>query len=414
VRHPDTQRGSALLVAMLMLMALAFVGAALVMTTSSELKIAGEERRGTQAQFVAEAGIQEVMHRLSLAPGTSVTVNGQTFDPAIRDASVPFDPNWEARVYVPGGTTPVGVGSVQYFATVQSTTDLLNYASGTEFVRIRHKWRDRNGDGIRDANEVVRYDPGKFPPENFDSGSPVEIVDVEGHRAQARRRLRVETTRFPFSPNVIAALSSDRSVDVRGAVSICGHDHRAVTPVGTDLTAGPCSPTWDQASGHLPAITTTGDLIDRRGSSDLSGEPTVTDTSSTNPFYSLAQSLGVTQDVIDQVLANPDHTSDSDDPLEGITYIQGNAGLNNATGEGLLYVTGDLSVSGNFEYKGLIYVEGNFTITGTPWILGAVMVRGRSDYAFSGGSPAILYSSEMIRLAIESAFDYVVLSWKEM
>ena len=412
-RH-DTQRGSALLVAMLMLMALAFVGAALVMTTSSDLKIAGEERRGTQAQFVAEAGVQEVLHRLSIAPGTTVTVNGQTFDPVIRDASVPFDPNWEARVYVPSGTTPPSVGSVQYYATVQSTSDLLNYASGTDFVRVRHKWSDRDGDGARDANEVVRYDPAKFPPENFDSGSPIEVIDVEGHRAQARRRLRVEATRFPFSPNVIAALSSDRGVDVRGAVSICGHDHRADTPVNTDLTSGPCSPNWDQATGHLPAITTTGDLIDRRGSSDLSGEPTVTDTSSTNPFYSLAQCLGVTQDVIDQILANPDHTSDSDNPLEGITYIQGNARLNNVTGEGLLYVDGDLDVAGTFVYKGLIYVEGDLKITGTPWILGGVMVRGRSDYAFSGGSPAILYSSEMIRLALESAFDYVVLSWKEM
>jgi hypothetical protein len=42
------------------------------------------------------------------------------------------------------------------------------------------------------------------------------------------------------------------------------------------------------------------------------------------------------------------------------------------------------------------------------------MVKGRSDYAFSGGSPAVLYSSEMIRLALESAFSYVVLSWKEL
>ena len=47
-------------------------------------------------------------------------------------------------------------------------------------------------------------------------------------------------------------------------------------------------------------------------------------------------------------------------------------------------------------------------------ILGGVMVRGRSDYAFSGGSPAVLYSKDMIRLALQSALDYVVLSWKEM
>lgn len=414
MRSNDSKQGSALLVAMLMLMALAFVGGALVMTTSSDLKSAGEERRGMQAEFVAEAGIQEAMHRLALAPGTTVTVNGQTFDPAIRDASVPYDPNWEARIYVPSGTAMASGGSVHYMPTVQSTSDLLNYASNSEFVRIRHKWRDRNGDSLHDADEIVRYDPAKFPPENFDSGSPIEVIDVEGQRAQARRRLRIETTRYPFSPNVLGALSSDRGVDVRGAVSICGHDHRADTPVGTDLTNGPCSPAWDQPTGHRPAITTTGDDIDRRGASDLNGSPVVTDTSSTNPFYSLAQCLGVTQDVIDQVLANPDHTSDTDNPLDGITYIQGNARLQDVGGTGLLYVTGNLDISGNFVYKGLIYVEGNIRIIGTPWILGGVMVRGSTTYAFSGGSPAILYSSEMIRLALETSFKYVVLSWKEM
>jgi hypothetical protein len=100
-----------------------------------------------------------------------------------------------------------------------------------------------------------------------------------------------------------------------------------------------------------------------------------------------------------------------------ITYRNGNATggekFNNITGSGLLYVNGDLDVSGNFVWRGLIYVEGDFHITGTPWILGGVMVRGRSDYSFSGGSPAILYSSEMLRLSLERAFQYVVVSWKE-
>jgi Tfp pilus assembly protein PilX len=413
----QAERGSALIVALMMLMGLAFAAAALVMITSSDLKTAGQERRGTQAQFAAEAGIQEVMHRLALSPGTNVTANSITFDACIRDAGSPLDPNWETRVYIPGSGTP-SLAGVTYTPTVQVASGGLDYSRSSRYLSVRHKWIDRDGDGVRDANEIVRYDAKQFPPENFDSGSAVEIVEVEGYRGDARRRLRVETTRYPFSPNVIAALSSDRGVDVRGAVSICGHDHLATTPVGTDLTTGPCSPTWDQTSGHHPAITTTGDLVDTRGTSDLLGDPAATDTSSTNPFYSLAEALGVTQDIVDEILSRADHTSSNDgSPLDGITYINGNATggerFSNITGSGLLYVNGDLDVSGNFVWKGLIYVEGNFTITGTPWILGGVLVRGRSDYAFSGGAPAILYSSEMMRIALERAFDYVVLSWKE-
>jgi hypothetical protein len=42
------------------------------------------------------------------------------------------------------------------------------------------------------------------------------------------------------------------------------------------------------------------------------------------------------------------------------------------------------------------------------------MVHGHSDYSFSGGSPAILYSRDMIRISLESAFSYVILAWKEL
>jgi len=414
MRRDESERGSTLLVVMALLLALGFAAGALVLTTTGDLKSAGESRRGTQAQFAAEAGIQEAMHRLAMVAGTTITVNSRTFDPAIGDTNDPLDPDWEARICVPVGTLPTSLDpSVVHTPTVQETTQSLDYAQDGRLLTIRHKWIDLNGDSVRDPEEMVLYDPAEVPPENFVSGSPVEVIEVEGHRAEARRRLRVEVTRHPFSPNVNAAISSDRGVDVRGNVSICGYNHRATTPVGTDLDSGPCSPNFDVADGHLPAIMTTGDDVDRRGSSDLLGYPTVTDTSSTNPFYSLAASLGVDQGVIDQILENADNTSITD-PLDGITYIQGDATCNNMEGEGLLYVDGDLRITGNFVYKGLIYVEGDLSITGTPWILGAVMVRGRSDYAFSGGAPAVLYSKDMIRIALESALDFVVLSWKEI
>ncbi len=414
MRGDESERGSTLLVAMALLLALGFAAGALVLTSSGDLKSAGEGRRGTQAQFAAEAGIQEAMHRLAIVAGTTVTVNNSTFDPSIGDPSDPLDPDWETRICVPVGSLPTSTDpSVVHTPTVQETSQSLDYARSGNLLTIRHKWIDRNSDSVRDEDEVVLYDPARVPPENFESGSPVEVIEVEGHRAEARRRLRVEVTRHPFSPNVNAAITSDRGVDVRGAVSICGYNHRATTPVGTDLDSGPCSPNFDMADGHLPAIMTTGDDVDRRGSSDLMGYPTVTDTSSTNPFYSLAAALGVDQGVIDQILENADNTSIVD-PLEGITYIQGDATVNNLEGVGLLYVDGDLQITGNCTYRGLIYVEGDLNIIGTPWILGGVMVRGRSDYAFSGGSPAILYSKDMIRVALESALDFVVLSWKEI
>ena len=176
-----------------------------------------------------------------------------------------------------------------------------------------------------------------------------------------------------------------------------------------------CIPT-----GCLVGIMTTGDIVDTRGSTDLSGQPAPVDTSSSNQFYTLAQFLGITQTDLDDILANADYTGVGiADPQNGITYVDNAAGAdvkwNGGTGTGLLYVTGNFETAGNFTYKGLIYIEGNFKITGTPWILGAVIVKGTSEYvyAFSGGNPAILYSSEALAYFLQQSLNYVRIGWKE-
>ena len=81
--------------------------------------------------------------------------------------------------------------------------------------------------------------------------------------------------------------------------------------------------------------------------------------------------------------------------------------------EGLLYVDGDLNLTGPFNYKGLVYVEGNLTGSGDIWVLGSVIVRGRSSVSMAGGS-TVLYSSEAISLAMSKyAGQFVTLSWRE-
>jgi hypothetical protein len=64
-------------------------------------------------------------------------------------------------------------------------------------------------------------------------------------------------------------------------------------------------------------------------------------------------------------------------------------------------------------WRGLIYVDGDFTITGTPSIIGAVLVKGVSDYAFSGGNPCILFSSEALDYYLRQSLHYIKIGWKE-
>ena len=262
---------------------------------------------------------------------------------------------------------------------------------------------------------MVLYDPSRNPPENALSGAPVELITAVGRVGTARRTVQVEATRFPLYPNVTAALSANGTCDLRGNVTVCGHNHRIDTPPRTDLPQ--CSPAWDEATGHLPGVMTTGYDVMRRGSADLLGSPAVVDTSSSNVFYSLSQALGITEAELADILSSPDYTAaDRSVYMEGITYIQGDCLATVIDGEGLLYVTGDLTVSGNIEWTGLVYVEGSFRSTGNAWILGAVMVEGDSTIAldFGAGNPSVLYSREALLRALTRCMRYVTLSWREL
>jgi hypothetical protein len=348
---------------------------------------------------------------------------------AIRDPIKPYDPEWRARIFLCGpGAEPEAPSGEYHTATVQNSATWLEYSSMADSARvltIEHKWQDLDTDGVRDMGEILLYDASKYPPENFETGSPVEVISVVGRSATAERAVKVEATRFPVGGNVLAALMCDMGVDVRGDVTICGHDHSIDTPHYTMFPncqnheyCGPPTHHDCEETGCLIGIITTGDEIDRRGTTDVDGYPVPMDTSSSNHFYTLPEALGLTQEEVNMILDRADwrdvqHTRWQD----GITYVdnegEDEAKWNNGGGSGLLYVTGDLATEGNFMWTGLVYVEGDYRLLGTASIIGSVIVKGVSEYAFTGGNPCILYCSEAITDGISRHAGYVKLGWKE-
>jgi hypothetical protein len=424
------ERGSGLVIAILTIVALFALGAALAFLTRTDVNISKHQTLHTEALYVAEAGVEEALHRMALRDPTNITVNGGTINAVIRDDSLPYDPNWRVRIFLasPGAEPAPGIGET-HTVTIQDAGSWLEYSSASDLpaaLTIEHKWRDLDDDGLREDGEIVRYDPGKYPPENFTSGPPVEVVRATGKSAMAERQIIVEATKFPLNINARAALMCDKGVDIRGNVTVCGHDHSMSTPVYTmipncspwEYCYGPPKHTYCSTTGCLYAVMTTGDEVDKRGTTDVSGFPVPENTDSTNVFYTLAQFLGISQEELDVILQGADYTAVGvTDPQEGITYVDNAGGAsvkwNGGTGTGLLYVTGNLEVAGNFIFKGLIYVDGDFSITGTPWILGAVVVKGISSYAFTGGDPAILFSSEAIAYYLQQHLGYIKIGWKE-
>ncbi|MDD3642007.1 MAG: PilX N-terminal domain-containing pilus assembly protein [Candidatus Krumholzibacteria bacterium] len=409
------ERGNVLVVTLLVLFAISVIGFTMAMVSSMDLRISGNQRTTTQSLFVAEAGLNEAIHRLSLPNPTNVAVSGWTGNVAIGD-SEPYNPNWGARIYLTApGSAPAGNANLFTTGTIQDPgRPYLEYSepNGADRVlSIEHKWRDLDGDGSRDANEIMRWDPMQIPPENFNSGFPIEIVTVTGQAADGERVIQAEVTKRTIIVRTLGALYCDKAIRLTGNCDFCGYNHDLNTPPWTVPNA--CS-AWHLASGHLPGVVTTGDDVKTQGSANVAGNPAPINMDPTNPFYSLSEVLGLTPTEVADMLANADNTSIKN-PLNGITYIQGDAKItSNFTGQGLIYVTGDLSGAGSFNFKGLVYVEGDLKYTGTPWILGSVIVRGTSDWNFSAGNAAVLYSRDAITQALSGAMPCIVLSWREM
>ena len=404
--------GNILVVTILILFAISVIGTVLTSISATDLKIAGNQRAYTQALTTAEAGLNEAIHRFSIPNPTVVTVGGWTGNAAIRDTE-PYDPDWTARIFLTSpAAAPPSNGSILSTGTLQDPgQNYMPYsqAEGTEGVlTIQHKWMDLNADGVRDANEIIRYDPGLIPPENFTSGFPVEIVSVTGWSGNASRTIEAEVTRKQLSARTLGALYHDAGefeIESNG-LRVCGFNHDAAMPVW--LAPMDCF-AWHVGSGDLAGIAGTGGEMELEGGT-VTGVPSINNSNS-NPFYSLAEVLSITASELNQLLASADHTSITN-PLDGVTYIDGNATVSsNTVGSGILYVTGNLQVQANFEFRGLVYVEGRVT-RGSLWVLGTV-ITGAGEIEMESGSITVLYSEDALRLNLSDAMPAMLLSWLE-
>lgn len=409
------ERGNALIMAILLVFAASAIGAMVALMSATDLKISGNQERGTEALFVAEAGMSEAIHRLGTPYPTNAVVNGQTINISIADEK-PIDPDYKAYIRMTApAANPSFSGNTLSAGTLQDLNgDVLQYSrdSGTDdVITVEHKWDDLDGDNTREAGEIVLYDQSRIPPENFETGNPVDIITVTGRKGTTQRVIQAEVTRLRLVAKTLGAMYTDKALTVSGNSHFCGYNHDPSIPAGTVQNA--CF-AYHESEGHLAGVTTTGDVVTIKGSTDVDGSPTNTDTNPANPWYTLAEVLGLSNEETQEVLDNADHNSIVN-PLDGVTYIQGNATINSTiVGHGLLYVTGDVTVNGGFKYWGLIYVEGDAKITGTPWIVGSVIVRQNADFNLSAGNCGVFYSEEVISQWVGSVMPMVTLSWRDL
>jgi Tfp pilus assembly protein PilX len=395
---PRDQRGIALVMALLVLLVISLLAATLMMSLNVDTKIASLSTRQIQALNIAEAGVAEATAR-------------------IRSGDIPTNNNplQVAEIFntVPGSVPVLGANFIA-LATKQPVGQWLPYTTATvtdSVLTVAYKT-----DAARTV--IYKYDVTKNPAIQTTSGLPIFVITSTGRKGAAYRRVVAEVIQKPFIANVKAAMAADVEINFSGNSDICGYNHSIDTPTGTKGRP-PCD-TWELASGGLPGAWSSGNITSG-GSSSQSGTPAPNKPNQTGFYAGPWEALGLSQAdyfswigaPLSNEPANPTGIYYLDN--NGVTQdVSGNFAYHGGDGEGLLYVDGNLTLNGGFNYRGLIYVEGDLQINGTTWILGGLIVKGQTKVKIANGNCTILYSADAISQNIAKyGGQFVTLSWRE-
>jgi len=398
----DGERGVALVMALLVLLVMALLAAVLMMSISINRKVAGNDLRMSKALNNAEAGVGEALARIRSG-----------------DLALPNNAKAVGQIYLcPAGSVPVlGTDSIAV-ETRQPAGQWLNYSPasrGPDALTIQYKT-----DAARTV--IYRYDNTLTPPINTLSGLPIYVVTSTGKQGTAVKRVVTEVIRKPFNVFAKGAFVANHDIDFVGNAVVCGYNHRYDTP------------TWYGENGRgggnscVPYETTVGDLYgswtsgatNNGGGAFQQGIPTPNASAQVGFYQGPWDMLGIPQVDFYAWVGVPKSAEPAN--INAITYLDNDGTAQNqsgawafhgADGEGMLYVDGDLTLNSTFTYRGLVYIEGDLKLNGQAWILGGLVVRGRTDVKMNGGA-TVLYSNEAIMIALAKyGSQFVTLSWRE-
>lgn len=407
-RVVQNERGVALAIALLVLLVITVMGMMMMASANMDRRAVGHEVRGSQALNVAEAGVSEAIARIRSGEAALDTAN----------------PRSVAQVFncVQGSVPSLGADSTG-LATSQPVGGWLDYSSDSRSSRaLTVAFKTDPG-----RTAIYRYDPTLASPENTSTGYPIYVITATGMQGSAIRAVRTEVIQKPFAAVARAALACNQDVRFIGNATVCGYNHRGST-LDNDGSSGRGTMPGDAThcindetnAGNLPGSWTTGTTTNG-GTATQAGSPAANLSGQTGFYSGPWDALGMSQSNFLSWIGAP--VSSAPASLNGIYYVDGdgvvgnqstNVGIHGGSGEGMMYVDGDLTINAQFSYRGLLYVEGDLNMNGQAWILGGVIVKGRSQIRQNGGA-TILYSSEAISQALARyGGQFVTLSWREL
>ena len=418
------QKGSALIVALLVLFVLSTIALAFVSATKTERQISGNNLRESQALYVAEAGFSEALARMSSKSSPSyVGETGSNPTPGwgryiiLANGGSAGDP--ECNLTASDSLDNDGDGSIDESgeAYPEVVSSQANLAQPIQYPWVKLRYKVVNVGGV---NRVVLFgdddnNPTTRPVQNVVSGVPVLIVTSNGRQSNATKTIEIEAVKLPGLP-VPGSVYTEGTLECQGtAFHIDGHDYDPIAdsiitssqPVpGVVATGGAgavsCNTPngWDNIEGAGAPPSVAGATYDL----DLAGYRN-SYASMTDLVYNGSQS-------------NPSTSGWGSASDYKIVYVKGGdlhlSGQN--SGGGVLLIDGDLKVSGQFTWYGLIICMGNIEFTGGGsgiHVYGCVMTQGSVSASGSvSGQADLFYSSQTISKLSEMN-SYSVALWKE-
>ncbi|MDD5260107.1 MAG: pilus assembly PilX N-terminal domain-containing protein [bacterium] len=131
-------------------------------------------------------------------------------------------------------------------------------------------------------------------------------------------------------------------------------------------------------------------------------------------FPAFEDTFGVSIEQLD-AMATTKYTNPGNNPdCHGITWVDGDLKATSSTfnGSGILIVNGDCDINGGV-FNGVIYVLGTLTMTGNGVVHGAVLCASNSESTFSAGTPQVIYDEASI-LSAGNFFPFHILTWQEV
>jgi hypothetical protein len=428
------QRGVALLMALIALLIIGAITAGTILLTSTETSISSNFRDEQLAFFSAKAGIEEARDRMQTGvtntlrtaslpttlPGTTGSVlyilnpaNGETVAPW--NSSSTTYPDDEICKETTTITCSGGLPNLSSCSTwCASTTASSVYAASPvlpwKWVRVM----------LKQNNALTTYSTNGSSTsglqtcwngtnEETTSCSPPDFLPVYTMTALAvtptgsRRMVQAEIAEDRLHLPITAALTLDGTGDTYGAP----HSNNFGV---NGVDSGGCGATTTGPSLPAIGVTDTADIATVSGAIPNGRTNNYTGSGGTTPDVenisaSLPNSLQTVSSL--QTLVSTLKSDVTQPVIDGRTHgaATGLSSPGSAAAPQIIYVNGDLTLSGNLTGYGILVVTGTFTASGNVGWNGLVLVVGQGNFQGNGGGNNSYNGAILVAKTLDASYN---------